>query len=329
MADTKISALGQLTGAGSVADVDELVVVDKSDTTMAASGTNKRVTAADLALAVTERIPEYTTTSPAAPSSGVKLFARKRAGRRRLNWIGPSGLDASVQAGLDVNRVSSWRAAGSGTTGTLFGWPAVTAIGTATAASFSTASFLQSLARLSYISAATAGSSGGVKINVLQYWRGNAAGLGGFYFVARFGFASIPATWRMFCGLYGSTTNPANGDPSALVNLIGVGKDAADTALQFMHNDGTGTAVKSSSALALPAANEVWEVRIFCPPNGSQIDMSVEKLNAAGVLAEYSHSSTDLPASTQLLLPILWANNGTTAAAIDPQLVSLYVETDF
>lgn len=40
MADTRISALTQLT---SLADDDELVVVDKSDLTMAASGTTKRV----------------------------------------------------------------------------------------------------------------------------------------------------------------------------------------------------------------------------------------------------------------------------------------------
>lgn len=51
MADTKISALTALTGAN-VATADELVLVDKSDTTMAASGTDKRITAAELIAAV-------------------------------------------------------------------------------------------------------------------------------------------------------------------------------------------------------------------------------------------------------------------------------------
>lgn len=41
MADTKVSALTAL--AGPPADADELVVVDKSDTTHAASGTTKRI----------------------------------------------------------------------------------------------------------------------------------------------------------------------------------------------------------------------------------------------------------------------------------------------
>lgn len=48
MADTRISELTELAGA-SVANDDEFVVVDKSDTTMAASGTDKRMTAASLA----------------------------------------------------------------------------------------------------------------------------------------------------------------------------------------------------------------------------------------------------------------------------------------
>lgn len=52
MADTKITDLTALTGA-SVASTDLLVIVDVSDTTMAASGTDKKITATELATAVT------------------------------------------------------------------------------------------------------------------------------------------------------------------------------------------------------------------------------------------------------------------------------------
>lgn len=51
MADTKISDLTALAGA-SIASTDELVIVDKSDTSMAASGTDKKTTATDIATAV-------------------------------------------------------------------------------------------------------------------------------------------------------------------------------------------------------------------------------------------------------------------------------------
>lgn len=60
MADAKISALTELTG---LSGDDEFVAVDKSDPTMAPSGTDKRVTKATLAL-------DLTPTAPAAPVSG-------------------------------------------------------------------------------------------------------------------------------------------------------------------------------------------------------------------------------------------------------------------
>lgn len=48
MADTKITALAQLTGRPGVAPPDVLVIVDVNDTSMAASGTDKKVTVTDL-----------------------------------------------------------------------------------------------------------------------------------------------------------------------------------------------------------------------------------------------------------------------------------------
>ena len=52
MADTRISDLAALTGAGS-ATGDLAVVVDISDTSMAASGTDKKMTLAELAIGLT------------------------------------------------------------------------------------------------------------------------------------------------------------------------------------------------------------------------------------------------------------------------------------
>lgn len=53
MADTKISALAAL-AAADVSTSDLAVVVDVSDTTMAASGTDKKITVADLIAAVAQ-----------------------------------------------------------------------------------------------------------------------------------------------------------------------------------------------------------------------------------------------------------------------------------
>lgn len=51
MADTKISALTALPAASATA-VDLIVVVDTSDTTMAASGTDKKMTLNDVGVAL-------------------------------------------------------------------------------------------------------------------------------------------------------------------------------------------------------------------------------------------------------------------------------------
>lgn len=55
MADTKITDLAELTGASS-ATGDVFPVVDVSDTTMAASGTTKKMTRAELAIAMTAEL---------------------------------------------------------------------------------------------------------------------------------------------------------------------------------------------------------------------------------------------------------------------------------
>lgn len=72
MADTKISALTELTA---LADADELVIVDKSDTTMAASGTTKRVTASLFDAAVIYRVLARDSTHiSSAAAVGTKYF---------------------------------------------------------------------------------------------------------------------------------------------------------------------------------------------------------------------------------------------------------------
>jgi hypothetical protein len=334
MADSKISALTAITGAN-VADNDLFPTVDVSDTTMAATGTTKIITAAELGKAVGANgrlnLGPYTSTTPSAPTTGVTLFSRFKAGRNLPAFIGPSGLESSLQPHFAANCVSFVRPSGNGTVIASQGI-VVTATGTATAANWANTSFLASLKRISYVSAATAGSSGGMREAVLKYWRGNAAGLGGFDIRFRFGFATISTTRRWFVGLVGVTTALASAEPSTNANILGVGQDTADTTVQFMHKNSTaGTAVKSvgSTSLSSPAVNEVWDVRIFAAPNASSVTMSVEKLNG-GSYSEYTTGvSTDIPANTQGLALQLWANNGTTAAIIDPHLVSLYAETDY
>jgi hypothetical protein len=334
VADTKISALTALTGANA-ADGDLAAVVDVSDTTQAASGTTKSMSVAELAAAVGGNgrlaLGQFTTTDPSTPGSttGVKIYTRKRAGRSLPAFIEPTGFSAYLQPGLGVQGVNFMRPASNSATITSVGM-VLTANGTAAAAAnWATTDLRQATTRVNYSSAATAGASGGVREAVLHYYRGNAAGRGGFFIIYRFGFNTIPATRRWFVGLVGVTTALGNAEPSSNTNIIGVGQDLADTTIQFMHGDGTaGTATRSNSAISSPATSDLLEVRIFCAPNASSIQMSVEKFGTTPVDYD-SGVSTDIPANTQGLALQTWCNNGTTAAIMGMDVASIYAETNY
>lgn len=326
MADTKITALSALTGANSD-DADVVPVVDVSDTSMAASGTTKKMTIAELAKAVGDggRLVLDTASTPSAPTEGVTLFTR-HAARRLPAFIGPSGVDSSLQPHIGANKASWFQCTGNATTVVTPGIT-LTTIGTATTANWANTNMFTNSRRLSYVSAAGAGSAGGWRENVLKYSIG-ASGWGGFHIMMRVGYLLLPAGYRIFNGLYGTAGVIGNVDPSSLVNLIGFGKDTGDTNIQFMHNDSGGTATKIDTGVAL-ATSDVVDMRIFCPSAGTNIYWSIQKLNGGGSLVVGdSASSANIPAGTQGLAIQNWCNNGATASAIDPHWMNYYVETD-
>lgn len=334
MADTKLSALSQLTGSGSVADADECVIVDKSDPAMSAtSGTTKRITAADLAQAVFERpLAEFETTTPAAPASGVRLFARKRAGRKMAAAIGPAGLDTVLQPFFGANCIGFIRPNGNSTTLASVGL-ALTATGTATAANFATTSLHASMRRIDYlVTTAAATAVAGFRGSANQFWRGNAAGLGGFFFVCRWAPATgqATATKRAFCGLTGSTAAPTDVNPSTLLNIMGMGHDAGDANWQMLFNDGAGTATKvdlgASFAVSSTDRADVFELAMFCAPNGSEVFWQVTRLNTGAVAT--GSATTDLSSSSTSYSPRGYCSVGGTSSVIGLTLFSLYIETD-
>lgn len=329
MADTKITGLAALTGANA-ADGDVLPVVDVSDTSMAASGTTKNMTMAELAVAVgggARLVLEPRTSSPSAPSAGVKLYSRA-TGRTLPFIMGPSGQETPLMPHIGANKAAWFQCTGNATTVVTPGIT-LTTIGTATIANWANTNMFTNSRRLSYISGAAAGSAGGWRENVLKYSIG-ASGWGGFHIMGTMGFLTLPAGYRVFMGLYGTAGVIGNVDPSSLVNLIGIGKDTGDTNLQFMHNDSGGTATKIDTGIAL-ATSDVLDFRIFCPSGGSTIYFAARKVNGGGAWVTSDSSvtaPTNVPSATQGLAIQNWCNNNATASAIDPHWMSYYIETD-
>lgn len=332
MPDSKLSAYTQLTGVGSLADADELEVVDKSDTTMAASGTNKRMVAGDLR---TELLRIPVTAVPAAPAAGfVRLFAKAAGGGRSLPaYIGPSGLDSMLQPMVCRNRIQ-WACGGGGNTLTAMG-VVLTATGTLTAPTYATTNLHQSLARAEYlVTVAATTAVAGFRGSAANVWRGNAAGLGGFYFSCRWGPATGVATAseRAFVGLRAATGAPTDVQPSTLVSCLGMGWDSADAHVQFMSNDATGscTKVDLGGSFAVPTADRtaLYELVLFCKPNDTQVAWQVTDLNSGAVASGTVTAAADLPTNTTFMLPFGYVSAGGTSSVVGLSLINLYIESD-
>jgi hypothetical protein len=180
----------------------------------------------------------------------------------------------------------------------------------------------ESLYRTRFATSTTAGNAAGIRAAVNTIWRGNAAGRGGFYCHFRFCSGNISlAGGQKFVGLTSSTA-ALGGEPSALANCLGVGKDIADTNWQFMRRTGTGTVQKVSLGVAI-ANNQTFDLILFCAPNGSSIFVRVVQHNYDGtfnVLLDTSYT-TDIPAADTLLGHMLQVRNGATAAADNFEMV--------
>jgi hypothetical protein len=165
-------------------------------------------------------------------------------------------------------------------------------------------------------SAASANATGsvglsnyGVQYVVYVSCSGNSAA-GGFFAMIRGGWPSVRSDQRLFMGMH--TTVNVSGEPSALLDCIGVGADQGDTNLQWMHNNGSGTATKTDTGVAKTSlADALLELRIYVPPGGSRADLELVNLETGAVYTRFNVTSKLPPADTGLG-PLVMANTGTT-----------------
>jgi hypothetical protein len=273
--------------------------------------------------------------SPATPGTdSLNLFGRKVGGRMLPAIKGPSGLDTSLQPHFGRNAVTIARPNGNGTVISLIGM-AVSAVGTATTAPNATTNRHTEMKRIEYlVTAAATTAVAGVRSAAGQFSVGGVgAGRGGFHSVFRWGPATgtATATNRAFAGFRPNAT-PTDVEPSAGTNSIGMGWDAADANIQFMHNDATGTATKIDLGASFPVPTtdraEVYEIAMFSPPGTTQL-VSYEITNLSTGAVASGTVSTDLPAATVLLAPGIHMSVGGTSSVIGLALMSLYIETDY
>lgn len=279
--------------------------------------------------------------NPAAPAADtLRLYARKVAGRMVPKWIGPAGIDTPYQAALYGNNVVLYVPNTGTTAGLNLGTP--WAVGTTVAHPAPTAGIYTQMKRTTSTNVATTtnqvlGVSSIVSTAAL-FWRGNSAGLGGFFFFARFGIETLtpgsPNATRLFVGLMSGTTNVLASDTIPAISCIGLWHDTTDGAnvINLLTKDGT-TATKNALAgsPSTPyATGQAYDFYLYARPNDSVIYYRLDNLNTGDILADSSVSTT-LPANTAFMGPVCGMSNGTAnivAGTVGIGVNRLYIESD-
>lgn len=274
-----------------------------------------------------------TQTDPSAPAAGnLRIYARDIAGRIMPKWVGPSGVDTPFQASLGFNRVSMAIPNGTAncSTGfTLLGL-ALTGAGTCTAPAPTTTNLKTSIRRVDYSTGTTAGTSTYQRANTPQVWRGNAPGLGGFFFTTRFGMSTTQTNNRVFVGMNDIVANPTTNidySTSTASNKIGMVINLNTGNWKFMTNTaGTAPTVTDLGATIPVNTTDLFELVMFSAPNGTSIGYRVTDITTGNQVS--GSVSANLPSNTVFLSPFFYANNNATGAAVILEHGGWYLESD-
>jgi hypothetical protein len=202
---------------------------------------------------------------------------------------GPSGAMANVGKNVPSNAAARIN----------FGVPS-TITGTGTQPVPAATDLLRSLSRTNALGVTGAGQGAGWRSDIAIWWRGNAAGLGGFDLRWRFAVPAFVATWRAFVGLWDQTTEMPNVDPSSLTNIVGMGIDAGTSQWAIVHNDASGpaTIVALGPAFAI-GTTSLMSLQLTAAANGSSIAWIARNVSTAAIAT--GTITTNMPANNIFL----------------------------
>jgi hypothetical protein len=281
-----------------------------------------------------------TTEPPNADANTLNVYSKNIGGRMMLKMKGPSGFDTPLQPLVALNKIGWWNPPGNGTaTSAIVGFDTPTTQGTVTARSVATTNSFTRTRRLGFVSSTAAGAVAGHYSPAAQFTVGDGAGLGGFYYVCRFGISdtTFTATARMFVGLTSSVAVATNVDPATLTNCIGVGCSSDTTGLLLYYGGSAAQTPITLGATSFPtnsAANNAvaYELMLFSPTNRNDT-VNYRVLNlATGISVSgtitAATAGTQLPLSTTFLAHRAWRTNNAAANAVGIDVISVYIESD-
>lgn len=283
-------------------------------------------------------IPAHSTVPSAPAADNVTIFCKEKANRALPAFVGPSGLDSSLQPFLATNKMGLWMPPGNATgVPGVFGMAAPSSTGTVTARNVATTNILTRAKRLGYVSAATAGSLAAQYGGAAQFTTGTGTGLGGFHVVIRFGVSDAAAVSgaRMFVGVSSTTAAPTNIEPNTMTNSVGIAQLSTDATQWYLVYGGSAaqTAIALGTTLGAPTlTNTLWELALFSPPGSNgvvhyQVTNLGSGVTVTGTLTPTT-PGTQTPANTTLMVQRIFRTNNATALAVAFDVSSIYIETD-
>jgi hypothetical protein len=205
----------------------------------------------------------------------------------------------------------------SGTSLTVVGTSVATAVGTVSHPALTATNYLTQSRRWLTTSAATAGSLATHRQGIALFWRGNAAGRGGFKCPLTVGLEVLAAGQRGFFGISDSLSAPTNVDPLTTTanNKIGLAFANSTGNWQIIWNAaGTAPTVTDLGANFPINITDLLELTVSCDPNGSGYQWTVKNLATGAISSGFA--TTNIPLTTVFMAPYMWMTNNLTAATI-------------
>jgi hypothetical protein len=268
-------------------------------------------------------------------STGGKLYGDTSSGLPQARWLPNLGIDAPLQRKLGYGTIGSITPSAVSTlfaeghfSGASIQTNPVT--GSNSGKTPSSTSVLSCKNRHLLASTAAINSTALVRMGNTQ-----ASGLimndsaygGGTLLTMVVGFPVYASTQRIFQGYQTSNAAIANNvDISTLVNMFGIGKDTGDTNLQWMHNDGSGTATKVDTGIAVNT-NNIYTIELFVPSNSTTMYGALyEMTKTANILRSTCAVSSNIPAAGTRLLFQQFISTAAGTASISLAIITTVEE---
>lgn len=274
--------------------------------------------------------------APTAPAAGgVKLFGQGLAGRTLPAFDAEIGEPSALMPHLAYGRWGLWAAGGNNTTDTAFGI-ATNSTGTSTGVNWATTNYRTRLRWREYlVTVAATTAVAGQRGAAAQFSLGasvSSQNVGGFHFVLTWSPATgVVSTHRAFAGMTSSNAAPTDVNPSTLLNMIGMGYDSADTNIQFMNNDGSGTATKTDLGASFPKPSadrtSAYRIEMYAPPGATQVVHYLITNLTSGATASGS-VTTDIPANTTALCYQFYTSVAGVSSVIGVAVGQLFIGTE-